>query len=33
MRNAGILIADVPPEEAVAATVNRYIEVKRRGAL
>jgi uncharacterized protein (DUF58 family) len=33
MRERGILIADVLPDAAVAACVNRYIEIKRRGAL
>jgi uncharacterized protein (DUF58 family) len=33
MRAAGVLVADVAPDGAVAAAVNRYIEIKRRGAL
>jgi uncharacterized protein (DUF58 family) len=33
MRERGIIVLDVLPEAAVAASINRYIEVKRRGAL
>jgi uncharacterized protein (DUF58 family) len=33
MRESGIRVADVEPEEAVAAAVNRYIEIKRRGEI
>lgn len=33
MREQGIRVADVAPEAAVADVVNRYLEIKRRGAL
>jgi len=33
MREQGIRVADVGPDSAVAAAVNRYLEIKRRGAL
>lgn len=33
MRESGVQVADVAPDGAVAAAVNRYIEIKRRGAL
>ena len=33
MREHGIRVADVPPGGAVAAAVNRYIEIKRRGEI
>ncbi|HEX7118622.1 MAG TPA: DUF58 domain-containing protein [Longimicrobiales bacterium] len=33
MRRAGVLIADVRPDEAIHQVVNRYLEVKREGLL
>lgn len=33
MRRAGVIVADVRPEEALSAVVNRYLEVKRRGMI
>jgi len=33
MRERGIQVADVLPDAAVAAAVNRYLEIKRRGSL
>jgi hypothetical protein len=33
MRESGVQVADVAPDGAVAAAVNRYVEIKRRGAL
>jgi uncharacterized protein (DUF58 family) len=33
MREQGIRVADVAPDAAVAGAVNRYLEIKRRGAL
>lgn len=33
LRQRGVLVADVAPEGAVAAAVNRYLAIKRRGAL
>lgn len=33
MRESGVQVADVPPDGAVAAAVNRYVEIKRRGTL
>ena len=33
MQRAGVLVADVDPQNATPAVVNRYLEVKRRGLL
>ncbi|HEX7091758.1 MAG TPA: DUF58 domain-containing protein [Longimicrobiales bacterium] len=33
MQRAGVLVADTRPQDAVPATVNRYLDVKRRGLL
>jgi uncharacterized protein (DUF58 family) len=33
MRAAGIAVLDVPPTRMTAAVVNRYLEIKARGAL
>ena len=33
MRRSGILVVDVPPEQTLAATLDRYVEVKERGLL
>ncbi len=33
MRESGVHVADVAPDGAVAAAVNHYVEIKRRGAL
>ena len=33
MRRAGVVVLDVSPREMVAAVVNRYLEIKARGAL
>lgn len=33
MRRAGILVVDVPPAQTLAATLDKYVEVKERGLL
>ena len=33
MRRSGILVVDVPPSRTLAATLDKYIEVKERGLL
>ena len=33
MRDAGVVVLDVPPDAMAAAVVNQYLELKSRGAL